>query len=66
VTDFGVGISEEDKSKLFTDNNYFSTTGTNNEKGSGLGLILCSEFVKKLGGNLWFDSKFGEFFTHLR
>ncbi len=60
VKDYGVGISEENKSKLFCLGSSFSTFGTSNEEGSGLGLILVSDFVEKNGGKVWFDSKLGE------
>lgn len=53
VTDNGVGISDEVKSKLFKIDKHHSTLGTKNEKGSGLGLILCKEMVEKNGGKIW-------------
>ncbi len=56
VKDNGVGIHEDRIKKLFTIEKNFSTPGTNNEKGSGLGLILCSEFVKKHGGEMKVES----------
>lgn len=59
VQDYGCGISEEGQKKLHTDT-HFSTFGTNNEEGSGLGLLLCKDFVVKNGGKLWFTSKEGE------
>lgn len=60
VIDSGCGISEEDQSKLLHTDTHFSTFGTNNEEGSGLGLLLCQDFVIKNGGKLWFTSKKGE------
>lgn len=45
VKDGGVGINEENKHKLFKANESFTIFGTANEKGSGLGLLLCKEFV---------------------
>ena len=60
VQDYGCGISEEGQKKLLHTDTHFSTFGTNNEEGSGLGLLLCKEFVVKNGGNLWFTSKQGE------
>ena len=59
VQDYGCGISEGQKKLLHTDT-HFSTFGTNNEEGSGLGLLLCKDFVVKNGGKLWFTSKEGE------
>lgn len=59
VQDYGCGISEEGQKKLLHDT-HFSTFGTNNEEGSGLGLLLCKDFVVKNGGKLWFTSKEGE------
>jgi len=45
VQDHGIGIAENDIPKLFDITSHHSMPGTNNEKGSGLGLILCKEFV---------------------
>lgn len=60
VQDYGCGISEEGQKKLLHTDTHFSTFGTNNEEGSGLGLLLCKNFVVKNGGKLWFTSKEGE------
>ena len=60
VQDYGCGISEEGQKKLLHTDTRFSTFGTNNEEGSGLGLLLCKDFVVKNGGKLWFTSKEGE------
>ena len=60
VTDNGVGISKERIDKLFKIDQSYSTTGTQNEKGTGLGLILCKEFVEKHGGRIWVESKEGK------
>lgn len=60
VQDYGCGISEEGQKKLLHTDTHFSTFGTNNEEGSGLGLLLCKDFVVKNGGKLWFTSKEGE------
>ena len=60
VQDYGCGISEEGQKKLLHTDTHFSTFGTNNEEGSGLGLLLCQDFVMKNGGKLWFLSNEGE------
>ena len=60
VHDHGCGIDEEGQKKLLHTDTHFSTFGTNNEEGSGLGLLLCLDFVNKNGGKLWFISKQGE------
>lgn len=60
VQDYGCGISEEGQKTLLHTDTHFSTFGTNNEEGSGLGLLLCKDFVVKNGGKLWFTSKEGE------
>ena len=58
--DYACGITEEGQKKLLHTDTHFSTFGTNNEEGSGLGLLLCKDFVVKNGGKLWFTSKEGE------
>lgn len=60
IRDTGIGISAENQKKLFNHLEYFSTSGTNREKGSGLGLMLCKDFVLKNGGTIWADSNTGE------
>ena len=55
VEDTGVGISKENLSKLFLNNN-FSTIGTHNEKGTGLGLTICKELVVLNQGRIWVES----------
>lgn len=57
IKDSGVGINEEDQKKLFKIDVHHSTLGTSNEKGSGLGLILCKEFVEKNGGSINIESE---------
>ncbi len=59
VSDSGVGISEEDLLKLFKIDSNFTTPGTANEKGTGLGLHLCKEFVEKCGGKIRVESVLG-------
>lgn len=60
VADNGVGIKEEDLNKLFRIDAHHTTYGTNEEKGSGLGLILCKEMVERNGGKIRVVSKEGE------
>lgn len=60
VTDTGVGISDEDQDKLFKIDVHHSEIGTNSEKGTGLGLILCAEFIEKHSGSIRVESKLGE------
>lgn len=60
VSDNGVGIRSDAMDKLFIIEKSYSTVGTNDEKGTGLGLILCKEFVEKHGGNIWAESEFGK------
>ena len=60
VADTGVGMSEDVVNKLFRIDAKLSTKGTANEKGTGLGLILCKEFIEKNGGRIWVKSKEGE------
>lgn len=56
VADTGVGMDEDDKAKLFRIDTVFTKMGTNNEKGTGLGLILCKEFAERHGGKIWVES----------
>jgi signal transduction histidine kinase len=56
VSDEGVGIEPETAQKLFRIDENVTTNGTNNEKGTGLGLILCKELVDKHGGEIWVES----------
>ena len=60
VADNGIGMSKETLTKLFKIENNVSTRGTENEKGTGLGLLLCKEFVEKHGGVLLTESEQGE------
>ena len=59
VADNGTGIKAEIKNSLFTLTDKITTRGTANESGSGLGLILCKEFVEKHGGTIWVESEVG-------
>ncbi|MEP2969463.1 sensor histidine kinase, partial [Nonlabens ulvanivorans] len=56
VIDTGVGMSTEHMTDLFNLTTHKSQPGTEGEKGSGLGLILCKEFVEKMHGTLWVES----------
>jgi len=60
VSDNGVGIDPDEIEKLFRIDESHSTVGTNNEKGTGLGLILCKEFIEKQGGTIWVESEVGK------
>lgn len=60
VKDSGKGIKKEDQVKLLKTNTHFTSYGTNNEKGSGLGLMLCKDFVELHDGKLWFESEEGK------
>jgi len=59
VTDTGVGISASDINSIFSFEAK-STHGTAHEKGTGLGLILCKEFIEKNGGKIWVESSLGK------
>jgi signal transduction histidine kinase len=59
VADTGIGITEEHQ-KLIFDDITFTVRGTANEKGTGLGLPLCKDFVERNGGNIWVESSFGK------
>jgi len=60
VKDTGTGMTQEVQNKLFKLSETHSQSGTENETGTGLGLVLCADFVKANGGNIWFTSKKGE------
>jgi len=60
VTDNGVGISEKIQEKLFRIDVSYSSEGTEREKGTGLGLILCKEFAEKNNGTISLHSEFGK------
>jgi signal transduction histidine kinase/ferritin-like metal-binding protein YciE len=59
VKDYGVGILPEVQKILFDKTSGYTTRGTANEKGTGLGLILCKEFIEKNGGQIWLESEVG-------
>jgi len=56
VADNGVGIKKENIDKLFRIDYSYSTLGTNKETGTGLGLLLCKEFIEMNSGNIWAES----------
>lgn len=60
IKDDGVGIPDKKIDKIFVDFKGVSTHGTNDEKGSGLGLKLCKEFAEKNGGKIWVKSELGK------
>lgn len=60
VIDNGVGISKEKLSFLFKQESHYSEMGTNDEKGTGLGLLLCHEFVGNMGAHLQVESEPGK------
>lgn len=60
IQDNGVGISEEVIDRLFRIDKKHTTNGTSNEKGTGLGLILCKEFIEKNGGTIAVESQEGK------
>ncbi len=57
VKDVGTGISNENQEKLFRIESV-TTSGTSNERGIGLGLLLCKDFVERNGGTIWFESEY--------
>ncbi len=60
VSDTGVGIKKEDQEKLFKIETKFTLQGTSGEKGSGLGLSLVNDIIKKHGGTIWVESDYGK------
>ena len=59
VKDNGIGMNNDALNMLFDKTSPYTTRGTANEKGTGLGLILCKEFVEKNGGRIWVESEEG-------
>lgn len=60
VKDNGIGIPGESKSKVFKSTEHISTYGTADEKGTGLGLMLCKDFVERNRGEIWLNSEVGK------
>jgi signal transduction histidine kinase len=60
VTDNGIGMSAKTRHNLFKMDHFQSIAGTDNEKGTGLGLMLCKEFVEMHGGSIWVASALGD------
>jgi PAS domain S-box-containing protein len=60
VSDNGIGITHDNLTKLFDISQFHTTTGTAEETGTGLGLLLCKEFVEKHGGKIWVESEYGK------
>ncbi len=60
IEDNGTGIADELKGKIFSLENVYTSKGTHGESGTGLGLIICKEFVEKNGGKIWFESNNGK------
>lgn len=60
VIDSGIGMSERDVSRLFNAATHFTSPGTNQEKGAGIGLLLTKEFIEKDGGSIWATSEYGK------
>lgn len=60
VCDSGLGMTEEEISMVLNSNEYFTKSGTDKEKGTGLGFLLCKDFIKRNGGEVTIESKVGE------
>lgn len=60
IEDNGIGMKEDVLSQIFNIDSKHTSLGTANEKGTGLGLVLCKEFVEKNGGRIFADSEFGQ------
>ncbi len=59
VRDTGVGISQAEVEKIFTIGGHHSTIGTDEEQGTGLGLVICREMIHRHGGQIWVESEVG-------
>ncbi len=60
LADTGVGIPDEQIAKILANEQYVTTTGTNNEKGNGLGLMLVKEFIEHMNGRITIESELGK------
>ncbi|MCK5171361.1 MAG: HAMP domain-containing histidine kinase, partial [Bacteroidales bacterium] len=60
IKDTGIGFNEKTAKKIFDESSFYTTSGTNNEAGSGLGLLLTKEFIEKNGGRIWAESVLAE------
>ncbi|HNW50950.1 MAG TPA: tetratricopeptide repeat-containing sensor histidine kinase [Prolixibacteraceae bacterium] len=60
ISDTGVGIEKENLAKLFQIDSNVKTRGTNNENGTGLGLVICKEFINYHKGEIWVESTLGK------
>ncbi len=60
IADTGVGIKQEDITKLFKIGTQHTTPGTAKEKGTGLGLIMCQEMIERNNGQIWLESEVGQ------
>ncbi len=60
IQDSGIGIKPEEQQKLFQFEQRFSKKGTAGEEGTGMGLVLCKDFVEKHGGTIWVKSQLNE------
>jgi signal transduction histidine kinase len=57
IKDTGVGMTKEEIATIFSLNHSSTTTGTQGETGTGLGLLLCKEFIEKNNGKIWIESE---------
>jgi signal transduction histidine kinase len=60
IIDSGIGMNQEALDKVFSATDHYSTYGTKNERGTGLGLLLCKEYIENGGGKIWIESKEGK------
>ena len=60
VNDTGIGMAQENLNKLFRIEKNYKSFGTKDETGTGLGLILCKEFIEKCNGKIWVESEEGK------
>jgi len=60
VKDFGIGMSKEETELILASQEYFTKEGTHQEKGTGLGLLLCKEFIRRNGGSFGIESQSGK------